>query len=58
MFGNHLFSFHEHHVTHTYRVLLRFAQLENIDYLVLQYLNTGLLPYEEFSEDLLVDEEA
>ena len=57
-FGNLLFSLYEHHLTHTYRVVLRFAQLENIDYLVLRYLNTGLLPCEEFSEDLLFDEEA
>ena len=50
-FGNHLFTLHEHNLIHTYRVVLRFVQLENIDYLVLRYLNTGLLPFEEFSED-------
>jgi len=43
LFGNLLFSLHEHKLTHTYRVVLCFAQLENIDYLVLRYLNTGLL---------------
>ena len=56
-FGNLLFTLHEHNLTHTYRVVLRFAQLENIDYLVLLYLNTGLLPFEEFSEDDSVYEE-
>jgi len=51
LFGNLLFSLQEHNLIHTYQVVLRFAQLENIDYLVLRYLNTGLLPFEEFSED-------
>ena len=50
-FGNLLFTLHEHNLTHTYRVVFRFAQLENIDYLVRRYMNTGLLPFEEFSED-------
>jgi len=50
-FGNLLFTLHEHNLTHTYRVVFRFAQLENIDYLVLRYMNTGLLPFEEFSEE-------
>jgi len=50
-FGNLLFTLHEHGLIHTYRVVFRFAQLENIDYLVLRYLNTGLLPFEEFSGD-------
>jgi len=57
LFGNLLFGLHEHNLTHTYRVVFHFAQLENIDYLVLRYLNTGLLAFEEFSEDLLFDEE-
>jgi len=57
LFGNHLFSLHEHNLIHTYRVVFRFVQLENIDYLVLRYLNTSLVPFEEFSEDLLFDEE-
>jgi len=48
----------ELNLTHTYRVVFRFVEIENIDYLVLRYLNTGLLPLEEFSEDLLFDEEA
>jgi len=48
-FGNLLFTLHEHNLIHTYRVVFRFAQLENIDYLVRRYLNTELLPFEEFS---------
>ena len=58
LFGNLLFSLDEHNLIHTYRVVFRFGQFESIDYLVLRYLNTGLLPFEEFSEDLLFDEEA
>ena len=50
-FGNLLFELAEHHLTHTYAVVFRFCQYENIDYLVLRYLNTGALPYEEFSEE-------
>jgi len=50
-FGNLLFSLEEQHLTHTYRVGLRFCELENIDYLVLRYLRTGLLPFEEYSEE-------
>jgi len=57
-FGKLLFSLSEHNLTQTYRVVFRFAELENIDYLVLRYLNTGLLPFEEFSEELLFDEDA
>ena len=50
-FGNLLFSLEERHLTHTYRVVLRFCELENIDWLVLRYLRTGLLPFEEYSEE-------
>jgi len=50
-FGNLLFSLEEQRLYHTYRVVFRFCELENIDYLVLRYLRTGLLPFEEFSED-------
>ena len=42
---------------HTYRVVFRFCQLEGIDYLVLRYLNTGALPFEEFSEEWLYNGE-
>ena len=50
-FGNLLFSLEEQRLTHIYQVVLRFCELENIDYLVLMYLRTGLFPFEEFSED-------
>jgi len=56
-FSNLLFELAEHRLTHTYAVVFRFCQLENIDYLVLRYLNTGALPYEEFSEEWLHDRE-
>ena len=54
-FGNLLFSLEDHRLTHTYQVLLHCCELENIYYLVLTYLNTGLLPFEEFSEEQLSD---
>jgi hypothetical protein len=47
----------EHRLTHTYPVVFHFCQLENIDYLVLRYLNTGALPFKEFSEESLFDDE-
>jgi len=56
-FGNLLFNLSEHNLTHTYRVVFRFTELENIDYQVLRYLNPGLLPFEEYSEELLFDGE-
>jgi hypothetical protein len=57
LFGNLLFQFKEAHLTHTYRTVFRFCQLENIDYLVLRYLNTGALPFEEWAEEWLFDGE-
>jgi len=57
-FGNLLFELAKHHLTHTYGVVFRYCQLEDIDYLVLRYLNTRALPYEEFSEEGLYDGEA
>jgi len=56
-FGNHLYSLEEDCLTHTYWVILRFCELEDIDYLVLRYLNTGLFPFEEFSEEWLFNRE-
>ena len=56
-FGNLLFELAEHCLTHTYAVVYRFCELENIDYLALRYLNTGILPFEEFSEEWLFDGE-
>jgi hypothetical protein len=52
-FGNLLFELAEHRLNHTYAVVFRFCQVENIDHLVLTYLNTGALPFEEFSEEWL-----
>jgi hypothetical protein len=57
-FGNFLFELAEHCLTHTYAVVFRFCQLESIDFLVLRYLNTGALPYEEFSKEWLFNREA
>jgi hypothetical protein len=56
-FGNLLFEWAEHDLTHTYTVVFRLCQLENIDYLVLRYFNTGALPFEEYSEEWLFDRE-
>jgi hypothetical protein len=56
-FGNSLFELAEHRFTHTYAVVFRFCQLQNIDYLVLRYLNIGALLFEEFSEEWLYDGE-
>jgi hypothetical protein len=57
LFGNLLTPLEEAHLTHTYQVVFRFCQLENIDYLVLRYLNTGALPFEEWAEEWLFDGE-
>jgi hypothetical protein len=52
-FGDLLFQLEEARLIHTYQVVFRFCQLENIDYLVLRYLNAGALPFEEFAEEWL-----
>jgi hypothetical protein len=57
LFGNLLIQLEEAHLTHTYQVVFRFCQLENIEYLVLRYLNTGALPFEEWAEEWLFDGE-
>jgi hypothetical protein len=57
-FGRLLSELDEHRLTNIYGVVLLFCQLENIDYLVLRYLNTGALPFEEFSKEWLFDGEA
>jgi hypothetical protein len=51
------FELEEYRLTHFYAVVLRFCQLDNIDYLVLRFLNTGALPFEEYSEEWLFDGE-
>jgi hypothetical protein len=40
----------EQNVTHTSVVVFLFCHIENINYLVLRYLDTGALPFEEFSK--------
>jgi len=49
--GNLLFQLEDHHSTNTNHVVIQLCELENIDYLVLQYLHTGALRFEEFSEE-------
>jgi len=44
-------------LTCTYRDVFHFCELENINYLVLRYLNTGALPYEEWAEEWLHNRE-
>jgi hypothetical protein len=56
-FGRLLSELEEHCFSHIYTVVLLWCQLENIDYLVLRYINTGALPFEEFSEEWLHDGE-
>jgi len=53
LFGELLSQLAEACLTHIYRVVFRFWELENIDYLVLLYLNTGTPPFEEFAEEWL-----
>jgi hypothetical protein len=45
------------HSTHTYWVVYRFCELENINYLVLRYLNPGALPFEDYSKEWSFDGE-
>jgi hypothetical protein len=58
LFGTLLIQLGEAHLTHTYQTVFRFCQLENIDYLVLRYLNTVALPFEEWAEEWLFNGEA
>jgi len=51
LFGTLLFNLEEQRSYHTYNQVLRFCVASDIDYLVLRYLRTGLLPFEEFSEE-------
>jgi len=57
LFAELLTQLEEAGLTHTYRDVLCFCELENIDYLVLRYLNTGLAPFEEWAEEWLHDRE-
>jgi hypothetical protein len=53
LFGELLIQLDKAGLTHTYRDVLRYCELENIHYLVLRYVNTGAGPYEEFAEEWL-----
>jgi hypothetical protein len=57
LFGNLFIQLEEAHLTHTYQVVFRFCQLENIEYLVLRDLYTGALPFKEWAEEWLLDGE-
>jgi hypothetical protein len=57
LFGELLIQLNEAGFTRTYRDVLRYCELENINYLVLRYANTGAGPYEEFAEEWLQDGE-
>jgi hypothetical protein len=57
LFGNLLIQLEEAHLTQTYQTVFCFCQLEDIDYLVLRYLNTGALPFEEWAEEWLFNGE-
>jgi hypothetical protein len=56
-FGRLLSELEEHCLHHIYAVVLLFCQYENINYLGQRFLNTGALPFEEFSEEWLFDGE-
>jgi hypothetical protein len=53
LFGELLIQLDEAGLTHTYRDVLRYCELENISYLVLWYMNTGAGPFEEWAEEWL-----
>jgi hypothetical protein len=47
LFGDWLSQLNEARLTHTCHVVFRIYQLEDIDYLVLRYVNSGAQPFEE-----------
>jgi hypothetical protein len=53
LFGELLIQLDEAGLFHTYRDVLRYCKLENIQYLALRYVNTGAGPYEEWAEEWL-----
>jgi hypothetical protein len=55
LFGELLIQLSEAGLTSTYRDVLRFCELENINYLVLRYVDTGAGPDEEWAEEWLHD---
>jgi hypothetical protein len=58
LFRELLIQLDEAGLIHTYRDVLRYCELENIQYLVLRYMNTGVGPYEEWAEEWLHEGEA
>ena len=58
LFGELLIQLAEAGLTHTYRDVLRYCELENIHFLVLRYVNTGAGLCEEWAEDWLHEGEA
>jgi hypothetical protein len=57
LFGELLTQLAEAGLTCTYQDNFRFCELENINYLVVRYLNTGASPFEEWAERWLHDGE-
>jgi len=57
LFGELLTPLDEAGLTHTYRDVLRYCELQNINYLVLRYVNPGAGPFEEWAEEWLNDGE-
>jgi hypothetical protein len=53
LFGELLIQLDEAGLTHTNRDVLRYCELENISYLVLRYVNTGVGPFEEWAQEWL-----
>jgi hypothetical protein len=53
LFGELLIQLDEAGLTDTYPHVLRYCELENIQYLVLRYVNIGAGPFEEFAEEWL-----
>jgi len=57
LFGELLIQLDEAGLTHTYCDFLRYCELDNINYLVLRYVNTGGGPFKEWAEEWLNDGE-
>jgi hydrogenase-4 membrane subunit HyfE len=53
LFGELLSQLEDAGSTRTYRHVLGFCTPENIDHLVVMYLNTGVSPVEEWAEEWL-----
>jgi hypothetical protein len=53
LFGELLSQLAEAGLTRTDREVFRLCKLENIDYLVLRYLNSSVSPFEEWAKEWL-----